>query len=144
MIQSDMDIQVDALMMDEASRVNWHALSEGEAASFGLAMGLLRDVSHTHQQRRVAWGTATGGVISMTVLALACLVFGSGPWFALSVVIGTQAIRALVLYWRTHQASRDVKFVEQQALEVIRELAAAHPAQRQDTYEGGSPPSVAG
>ena len=135
---TDVDIQVDALMMDEAARVNWHALNEAEAASFGLAMGLLRDVSHTHQQRRVAWGTATGGVISMSVLALACMAFGAGPWFALGVVIGTQAIRALVLYLKAHRAAQDVKFVEQQALEVIRELAAAHPDQRQDTYEGGS------
>lgn len=128
-INPDVDVAVDALMMDEAAKVDWHKVTEAEATSFGLAMGLYRDVSHSKQHRRVAWGTATGGVISMSVLSLACLLIGTGPWFALSVVLGSQAIRALWLYLKAYQASRDVKFMEQQALEVIRELAAAHPAQ---------------
>jgi len=138
----DVDIEVDALMMDEAARVDWHKLTEAEAAGFGLAMGLYRDVSHSHQYRRMAWGTATGGVISMSVLVGACLLFGSGPWFALSVVIGTQALRALWLYWKAHQARQDVRFMEQQALQVIRELAAAHPSKGTDTYQGGPSPQA--
>src|SRR5579875_3124364 len=94
----DVDVQIDALMTDEGARVDWHQVTEAEASGFGLALALYRDVVHTYQNRRTAWGTATGGVISMAVLALACILVGAGPWFALSVILGTQAIRALWLY----------------------------------------------
>lgn len=124
----DVDIAVDARLVDEASQVDWHAVSTAEASSFGLALGLYRDVVHTHEKRRVAWGTATGGVISMSVLAIACLLCGTGPWFALSVVVATQMVRALWLYLKVHQSSRDVQALEGQAVDVARELAAIHPA----------------
>ena len=125
----DVDINIDARLVDEAGAVDWHRVSEEEASSFGLALGMYRDVVHTHEKRRVAWGTATGGVISMSVLSLACLLCGTGPWFALSVVLGSQAIRALWLYLKAHQSSRDVKMLEEQAIDVAKELACRHPTQ---------------
>lgn len=64
----------------------------------------------------------------MAVLTVACLLCHCSPWFTLSVVIGTQAIRALWLYLKAHQASRDVKVFEHQAHDILKELAKAHPA----------------
>jgi len=125
----DVDIEVDARVVDEASKVDWHSVSEAEASSFGLALGLYRDVVHTHEKRRVAWGTAVGGNISMCVLAIACLVCGTSPWFALAVVAATQTCRALWLYLKVHQSARDVRALEQQAIDVARELACLHPTQ---------------
>jgi hypothetical protein len=126
----DVDVAVDARIADETAAVDWDAVTTSEASAFGLALGLYRDVLHTYEKRRVAWGTATGGVISMSVLALACILMHAGPWFALSVVLGTQTLRALWLYLKAHQSRRDVKALEEQALDYAKELAAIHPSKQ--------------
>jgi hypothetical protein len=128
-IQSaDVDVDVDTLMTDEASKVDWHQVKEEEAASFGLALALYRDVYHSHLLRRNAWGTATGGVISASVLSLVAWLCGASGWFALAIVIGTQLIRALWLYRKAYVAAQIVGQFEQQAVDVLRELAQLHPA----------------
>lgn len=127
----DVDIEVDARIADETSQVDWDAVTTSEATAFGLALGMYRDVVHTYEKRRVAWGTATGGVISMCVLALACLLLRTGPLFALSIVLATQAMRALWLFWKSVQSKQDVKLLEGQAMEVALDLARLHPAKQQ-------------
>jgi len=138
------DIQIDALMTDEVSRVDWNQVSEDEAVGFGLALSFYRDTAHAHRERRIAWGTAAGSVISMVALTLACLVAHRSPWFALGLVAVTQGLRASWLYWKAFQAAQDVRVMESQAVAVARELAAAHPAKGPDTYDSGSPFPEAG
>lgn len=111
----------------EASKVNWHKVTEAETASFGLALGICRDARTDHCQRRIAWGTATGGVISASVLALCCLFLNVGTGFTVSVIIASQAARVLWLYLKAHRASRDIGVFEQQTIDVAKELATLHP-----------------
>jgi hypothetical protein len=123
-----LDTALDAGLINESAKIDWHSVSEAEASSFGLALGLYRDVAHTCEKRRVAWGTAVGGVISMSVIAISCLLIGTGPWFAISVVVCSQLVRALWLYLKAYQSSRDVRMLGDQALDVVKELATIHPA----------------
>lgn len=122
-------VEVDQTILKEVDAVNWSTVSEADAASFGLAVGFFRDSNRVCQLRRTAWGTAVGGVVSSSVLAILALALGAGPWFALNLVMVHQTIRAAVLWWRSRQALKQRAAIEQQALEVAKDLAQRYPAQ---------------
>ena len=120
----------DEVMADETSRVDWHQITEQEGVTFGIAVSLYNDVVQTYEKRRTAWATATGGVISMSVLAIFCALCHTNPWITVGVIVGTQALRTLWLYRNVYLAAQDTKMMERQAIEVVRELAALHPVQK--------------
>jgi hypothetical protein len=121
---------VDDNVASEATNIDWHMVTEAEAASFGLALGLYRDIQQVYEKRRVAWGTALGGVVSMCVLILTAHFVGAGPRFALSIVVASQTIRVLWLWWKAQQSKQDVKALETQALELAHELSQQHPVRQ--------------
>lgn len=123
------DTDIDRRIAGEVANVDWHTVSEAEGASFGLALGLYRDVLHSYEKRRVAWGTATGGVISLTAMCLLGLAVHAPPLFILTLIIVTQTARALWLFYKTRQSAGDVGLLEQQAVDSARLLADAHPVQ---------------
>lgn len=120
-------LDVDERIMKEVDAVDWKKVSEKEAASFGLAVGFFRDSVQAWKQLRTAWGTCVGSVITMSVLALICILAGTGPGFALALIITHQAVRAAVLWWKARQAQRVVEETERQAVNTATELAAMYP-----------------
>jgi hypothetical protein len=128
-VTHDVDL-VDARIMDETSTVDWHAVSESEAASFGLSLGLYRDQVHVYEKRRVAWGTGTGSVLSISAMAAVAMLTHAGGWFAVSLIIFTQAFRAGWLYWKMRQSEKDIKLVQDSAIDNARHLAGLHPAKQ--------------
>ena len=123
----DVDIAVDARIVDETAKVDWDSVTTPEASGFGLCLGLYRDVIHTYEKRRVAWNTALGGVLSISVMALVCFFWGLGPGTALTAIVGSQLGRTLWLYWKAHQSLRDVQDLEAQAIDYAKDLAKNHP-----------------
>jgi hypothetical protein len=126
-MRRDMSYRTDDMIAKETDNIDWHAVSEAEGASFGLALGIHRDALHVYEKRYVAWGTVVGGVISMAVLSLVALLAGAGPAFALKLVIVTQVVRALWLLWKTYHCGKDVLGLGQQAIDFAHELAQRHP-----------------
>jgi hypothetical protein len=119
----------DSVVLDTMAKVDWHAVTEGEAASFGLALGLYREQAEVHQNRHVAWGTSAGGVISMSVLTCVCLtVIGANPAITLAAVIAAQVIRAGWLYHKVVAAGTDVRALRDQVIDVTKRIAELHPA----------------
>ena len=125
-VELDPDTTSDVVAI-AASRIDWYAVTEAEAAAFGKALGQHRAASYLYEKRRVAWGTALGGTLGMAVLAVACVAVRSSPWFALSVVVVSQTLRTLWLYWQTLRVSRGVTLLERQVVDVARQLVELHP-----------------
>lgn len=124
---SDVDL-IDARIMDETSAVDWDSVTEGEAASFGLALGLYRDQAHVQEKRHTAAGTATGGAISISVMALVGSLFNLPMGTVVIAIVASQMLRALVLCYNERKSRKDAKLMEDQALDVAKRLAALHPA----------------
>ncbi len=125
---SDVDL-IDARLVDETSKVDWNAVTEGEAAAFGLALSMYRDQVHVQEMRRAAMQNACGTLISASVLSTLFLLVGVNPFVALGVVIASMAARYGLLVWAHHETQRDVKVFEDQALECTDSLAKLHPAE---------------
>jgi hypothetical protein len=121
------ELDIDEKIMKEVGVVDWHRVSAYDASRFGLSVGFFRDAVAAWKQCRVAWGCAAGGAISSAVLALACLVAGAGPAFALALVLTHQAIRTMVLWWKAHQAQKVVAETEKQAVDSAQQLAQTYP-----------------
>lgn len=113
---------------EELESIDWNVVPEREAKSCNLAVNFFKESYLTFQLRRTALGTALGGVLSMTVLAILAVVFGANPWFVLSLIIVHQALRTVVLAWRSYQARRQHVEIEQQAILTTRMLAERYPA----------------
>ena len=122
-------MDIDHEMAEAAAQVDWHKVTEAEAASFGLAVSFYREVVQAWLLRRAQWGTAVGGVISMAVLSIVCMLCHTSGWFALMVIIGSQVVRALWLYLKSYRAARVCGQFEQQCIDVVGELAQLHPYQ---------------
>lgn len=121
-------VEVDEQILKEVDNVDWHSVSEPEAASFGLSIGFFRDSNHACQLRKAALGTALGGMLSTSVLAILALLMGAGPAFALCLVLVHQLLRSAVLSWRSHQAKKQHAEIQQQAIATARRLAERYPA----------------
>jgi hypothetical protein len=120
---------IDSRLDEAAAGIDWHAVSQEEAARFGLSLGLYRDVLQAHQKRYVAYGTAAGGVISMTVLVTAAQLVGASPLFGLAIVVTSQTFRAFWLWWKAKQSGRDADALGWDAVFTARNLALDHPVQ---------------
>jgi hypothetical protein len=109
-----------------AGDVKWDAVSAREAASFGLALGTLRDAQQWHGLRRAAWGTSIGGAASACVLAsFTALVLDCRA--ALVVVLISQAARTAWLWAKQLRTALDVRSARHEAIEAVNALARAHP-----------------
>lgn len=84
-----------------------------------LSLDLYHDASQIFVARHAAFGTSAGGVMSMGALTILATCVGASPWFALSIVIGTQCIRTLVLWWKSRQAWVVLKLLEADAAKSI-------------------------
>jgi hypothetical protein len=113
----------------EAAGVDWHQLTETEVAEFGLALGVYRELSNVQNARYVAWGTAAGSAISVSVLALACSLCHANTWTVAAIIV-SQTVRALWLYLKAHRSIHDSREMEQQAIDVVKELALLHPVKQ--------------
>lgn len=112
---------------ERASGIDWHAIDSREATELGLALGMLRDSATDYDMRRVAWGTAAGGLIGATIMALLALVTCRSPAFALALVVGTQLARATHLWWKARSTRSVVRHMEADAAAVIDRLLQKHP-----------------
>ena len=115
-------IDIDAKIIKQLNGVNWHEVSEADAASFGLSVGFFRDAQHAWKLHRAACGCAAGGVISSAVLALVCLYAGMTPSFTLALVLIHQVVRTIVLWFRARQAQKVVAETQQQAVDTATNL----------------------
>lgn len=125
---ADVDF-VDALLVDKMAAVDWHALSEEEAAKFGLRLGFYRDQYHVLEQRDVAWKTMAMSTLSMAIIALSLSFLKVGAQYILIAVIFTQMARMGVLCHKMMVARRNVKSYEADVVEEAQGLADAHPRQ---------------
>ena len=122
----DIDL-ADARLVDETSKVNWHAVTEGEAAAFGLALSMYRDQVHVQDMRRAAMQNSFGTLISASVLSVLFLLAGVNPFVALGVIIASMTARTCLLVWANKETQSDVQVFEDQALECADNLAKLHP-----------------
>lgn len=120
-------VEIDDEILKELDSVDWHAVSQPDAASFGLSIGFFRDSNEACRLRKTALGTALGGVISTSVLAIVALLLGAGPWFALNLVMVHQVIRAAVLWWRARQTQKEREVIRQQAVDTAKRLVERYP-----------------
>jgi hypothetical protein len=121
------DIDIDARMVDETSQVDWHQVTEAEGSSFGLALGLYRDALHSYEKRRIAWGTAVGSVVSLSVLFIVASFAGLDKTWTAAIILGSQFLRSALLFRNTQNSFRVLREQERGALEAARELASRHP-----------------
>lgn len=126
------DEVLDEQILKEVDSVDWHNVSEADAAGFGLAVGFFRDSNHLCQLRRAAMGAALGGVLSMSVLASFGLLMGASAGFILGLIIVHQLVRTTILWWKSRQAFKMHGEIEQQAIQAARELASKHPAKEEE------------
>ena len=124
--KSESDI-VDSLIMQETSKVDWHQVPGNVAAGFGLSVGLFRDSVNVKQQRRIAWGTTIGGIVSMSVLAVTCMVTGTSGWFAVGLILIHQSLRSAFLFWKMKQSEKDMEELQEQAIDYAKHLAETYP-----------------
>lgn len=121
------DIDIDARVVDETSQVDWQHVTEAEGSSFGLTLGLYRDALHSYEKRRVAWGTAVGSVVSLSVLFLVASFAGLDKTWTAAIILGSQFLRSTLLFRNAQNCSRVVVERERCALDAARELATRHP-----------------
>ena len=119
---------IDDKIMKEVSSVDWHRVTAGDASRFGLAVGFFRDAVTAWKQHQAAWFCAVGGVISSAVLASACLIAGTGPTFALQLILTHQVLRTLLLWWKARTAQKFVIETEKHAIDSAQSLTQAYPA----------------
>lgn len=122
------DELIDSLITHETSAVDWHQVPENVVAGFGLSLGLFRDSAHVHQQRRVAWGTTVGGIISMALLCVACMVTGTSGWVTAGLIVVHQALRSGFLFWKMKNSEKDMELLQEQAVDYAKHLAEKYPA----------------
>lgn len=124
----DTSARIDAQIMDELTGIDWHSVSEREAAEFGVALGSYRDKVHACDTRRAAYWAMAGGCLSMLIVGLVVLLMGLKASDALGAVAVTQTARTLWLGWKKRQAEREVRLVEDRAVQLASDISQAHPA----------------
>lgn len=107
----------------ELDNIEWHDVPEADAKSFCF----FRDSLAVHKLRRTAWETAIRGALTSIVLAAICLLIGSGPGFALGLIIVHQVLRTLVLWRNVRKSEQEIVTLEQQVIVLARELVSVHP-----------------
>ena len=125
-VMHDVDL-VDARVMDKMAAIDWRKLEEKESASFGLVLGLYRDAVHSADERRVACGTAAGGVIAISVLCALAIALGASAGFVALLIIGHQTARTAILWFKWRKANKYAAQVEDELVDVAQELGKAHP-----------------
>lgn len=125
-----MTYDADEVIQEHVARIDWDKVAQSEAAELGLSLGILRDAGQAHALRWAAWGTAVGGALSTSVLALVALRASHQASTALAVVMCAQAVRGMLLWWKQAQAQRLVSFMEKDVIDTAKLLALKHPLPR--------------
>jgi hypothetical protein len=118
---------IDDAIVEEVGKVNWHLVTESDAARFGLALGLFRDSVHAYQLRRTAFTTTFGGVIGIATMAIIFAAFGVSPAAAIAGITGAQLGRACHMWWKARQAKKHANEMQHQVTDAAKHLAAQYP-----------------
>ena len=118
---------VDALVMDEMTNVDWTKVSQDEAVSFGLSLGLYRDQMAAAGGTRIAWKTAVSFMLSVAIMISLLGLMGVAPKDILVTIIFTMLIRCGILWYNMAKAEKQVQGFEDEIRAIAARLAKLHP-----------------
>ena len=117
------------ILLKEVENVNWEAVPSFEVDSANLAIDFFKESDLTRQLRQVALGTALGGVLSTSVLAILALLMGASVQFTLGLILVHQALRAGILWWHSRKATSQYVEIEKQTISTAERLAKQYPVE---------------
>jgi len=72
-----------------------------------LAIDIADAALHAYEKRRVAWGTALGGVISVAMMTVLGVLVGASGYFIAGLIVTTQVFRTLWLGYKAFRAGQE-------------------------------------
>ena len=112
------------LPLEKMNDVDWHKVTEAQAAGFGLTLAFFNDAVEQRAVIRAALfarisSLVTAGLVGVTVLSWAT------PGAAVAGIVAALSVSTLATWWGLHKANRDVNSaavtVDDEAAELPRE-----------------------
>lgn len=104
---------VEGLPTDVLNDIDWNRLSEQQAATLGLSLGVFND---TIEARDRARAVLLSRVSSLTVAGIvgATLAMWTGPWPMLCGILGALLLGTAASWWHARSVARSVERAQQQ------------------------------